>query len=198
LAEHTSKSERVRRRRHDAPTTRAQILAVARDMFGRDGYGDVSLRQIASTVGVDAAMILRHFGSKDKLFAEAMRRPDLLITRLSEIPREAFGERIVRYVLGLDESSREFQVLVALLRSASHKTATGNLVEIANDATETLARWLGGKNSQLRATLISSQLVGLLVARGILGDRELAQSSNKVEIVAKVGPVIQHLVDGSD
>ena len=194
LAEPSYTPKKLRRRRHDAETTRKQILAAARGLFSLESFSDVSLRRIASEVGVDAAMVIRHFGSKENLFAEAMQRPDLLARQLVDIPRAVFGERIVRYLLEVNETNREFHMLVALLRSASHKQAADRLPGIMEDAVSLLAAWLGGPEAELRASLIHSQLIGLLVMRRILADRTLSSESEVENIVSRVAPVIQKLV----
>src|SRR5260370_35763610 len=55
----------------NAPRTRADILAAARLRFGSDGYERATLRAIAADVGVDPALVIRYFGSKQDLFAAA-------------------------------------------------------------------------------------------------------------------------------
>lgn len=190
-----SDAGKVRRRRHDAATTRKKILTAARKFFAEGGYDEISLRQIAGAVGIDAAMIIRHFGSKDRLFAEAMRRPDLMTSMLNELSRARFGEQVVRYTLSLEETSREYHMLVAMLRSASHKPAARTLSEVADSFTTILAQWLGGKHADLRASLICSQLIGLLVMRHMLIDPALAAGNDLEMIVERIAPNIQSLVD---
>lgn len=61
-------------RRGDTPneadlTARARIRNAAVVRFAREGFG-VGLRAIADDAGVSAALILHHFGSKDRLRAE--------------------------------------------------------------------------------------------------------------------------------
>ena len=51
----------------DDATTRARIRDSAIVLFGRDGFRETTIRGIASEVGVSAALILHHFGSKDGL-----------------------------------------------------------------------------------------------------------------------------------
>jgi AcrR family transcriptional regulator len=50
-------------------TARARIRDAAIDRFGRDGVAATSLRTIATDVGVSAALVMHHFGSKDGLRA---------------------------------------------------------------------------------------------------------------------------------
>jgi AcrR family transcriptional regulator len=51
----------------DDATTRARIRDAAIVLFGRDGFRETTIRRIATEVGVSAALILHHFGSKDGL-----------------------------------------------------------------------------------------------------------------------------------
>jgi AcrR family transcriptional regulator len=68
-------------RPRNAAQTRADILSAARRRFGAEGYERTTLRAIAADVGVDAALVIRYFGSKQDLFAEAadfrIELPDL-------------------------------------------------------------------------------------------------------------------------
>src|SRR5690349_10339198 len=58
-------------RARNADATRADILSAARARFGTDGYERTTLRAVAADVGVDAALVIRYFGSKQDLFAAA-------------------------------------------------------------------------------------------------------------------------------
>ena len=53
----------------DDLTTRARIRDAAIVLFGRDGFAATSVRTVAKTAGVSAALVLHHFGSKDELRA---------------------------------------------------------------------------------------------------------------------------------
>ncbi len=187
-------AKRQTRRRHDAETTRAQILHAARELFSVDGYEGVSLRMITGAVGLDAAMVIRHFGSKDRLFAEAMRRPDLMQRVLSGGDRNRMGEKLARYSLSLDEKSREYHVLVALLRSASHKPAAGPLNEISAEAVKIVAEWLEGDNVETRAALICSHLTGIFILRSVFQNKALS-SCEMEKVISRTAPIIQNLVD---
>jgi len=55
--------------------TREAILAAARARFGDLGYDRATIRGIADDAGVDAALVHHFYGTKDQLFAAAMRLP---------------------------------------------------------------------------------------------------------------------------
>ncbi|WLS00682.1 TetR/AcrR family transcriptional regulator [Shinella sumterensis] len=53
-------------------TTRERILKAAMLRFSTHSYEETGLRDIAADVGVDMAYVHRSFGSKEKLFREAV------------------------------------------------------------------------------------------------------------------------------
>src|ERR1700738_1364837 len=53
--------------------TRDRILNAAIERFTRTSYEQTGLRDIAADVGIDVAYVHRCFGSKKRLFAEAVR-----------------------------------------------------------------------------------------------------------------------------
>src|SRR5256885_16427493 len=57
--------------RRNAAATRARLLEAARELFLRQGYKAVGLREVAAKAGVDVTLVRRYFGSKQRLFAEA-------------------------------------------------------------------------------------------------------------------------------
>jgi AcrR family transcriptional regulator len=61
------------------PTARGEgrrlLLESARELFAERGYAGTSTREIARVASVSEPMIFRHFGSKAKLFEEAVLAP---------------------------------------------------------------------------------------------------------------------------
>lgn len=49
--------------------TQAQVLGAARQLFGKQGYADTSLDQIAAACGISVRPVYHYFGSKKALFA---------------------------------------------------------------------------------------------------------------------------------
>ena len=60
------------KRPRNAAATRQAILASARVAFARAGYEGTGVREIARGAGVTAMLVNRYFGSKVKLFEEAV------------------------------------------------------------------------------------------------------------------------------
>ncbi len=51
---------------------REAILAAARRRFTRDGYERTTIRSVASDAGVDPAMVMRYYRSKEGLLGAAV------------------------------------------------------------------------------------------------------------------------------
>lgn len=60
--------ERQRQVREDA------ILDAARDLLAEEGYGDMSMDDVASRVGISKATLYQHFASKDELVTRVVVR----------------------------------------------------------------------------------------------------------------------------
>ncbi len=61
------------RQKTKAATARLEILAVAARKMRQNGYADMSLRDLATEVGMKAGSLYYHFPSKDALAMEVMR-----------------------------------------------------------------------------------------------------------------------------
>ena len=59
--------------KRSARVTRQRILDAAVLRFSRHSYEETTLRDIATDVGVDVALVHRAFGSKDELFEQAVK-----------------------------------------------------------------------------------------------------------------------------
>lgn len=55
---------------------REEILDAAARLYAQHGYDRTSVREIARATGLSQAGLLHHFGGKDELFAEVLRRRD--------------------------------------------------------------------------------------------------------------------------
>lgn len=77
-------NSRLRRTRPDA--RREHILAVADEVFARDGYGVTSMSSIAARLGGSKATLYKYFSSKEDLFNAVMQRKcEALICPLEEL-----------------------------------------------------------------------------------------------------------------
>lgn len=60
------------RRPAHRPSRRGEIIDAAIKVFGRTGYADASVEDIAAECGVAATAVYYHFGGKEELFDEAL------------------------------------------------------------------------------------------------------------------------------
>ena len=153
-------------RSRNVERTRADILRAAREAFAARGYERSGLREIAATAGIDAALIVRYFGSKRKLFIEAVE-PGVTIEPLLQLTRKNFGREIVRWMLGLQSHTAD--PFVTLLRSAgSDDVDTLVTTMLQKRVIEPLAKSLGPPNAEARAALIITLLSGVCTYRNVL------------------------------
>ena len=78
----------------------AAILAAAQKAFETRGYADVGIRDIAAAAGINSALVLRYFGSKELLFRAALTDA-LDVEPLIAGDKARFGKTVVG--LFLDE-----------------------------------------------------------------------------------------------
>jgi len=170
--------------------TRDAILEAARFQFAEKGFDGVGVRDIALGAGVNAALVIRYFGSKEKLFVETLSGSSSL-EGLFEGPLENLGERLARYAFA--KSGRD--PMLTLLRSTSSESASV-LLKVALDEQfiEPLSARLEGEHRRTRAGLIAAQILGLSVLRQMVGSDALElEPDAALEGTARL---LQRLIDG--
>lgn len=174
---------------------RDRILAAAIDEFGDLGYDGATVRGIAARAGVDSALVHHYFGTKADLFGESIgapMRPDLALPEILAGPREAVGERIVRYVLDAWEQPDVRRRGVVLFRTALGNRLTTPLLAgfLSRELLGRVARSLDRPDADLRAALVASQMAGLLITRYVLRLPAMAEASVD-ELVRHLAPTVQ-------
>lgn len=191
--------KRRRGRPRGGSDARDRILAAAADEFGAHGYDAATVRAIATRAGVDAALVHHYFGTKADLLAAAIGlplRPDRAVPLILAGPRDEVGAGIVRFVLEQMEDAGTRKRAVALLRtSIGNRMATPLLAEfLQRELIGRIATALGTPDAELRASLVGSQVAGLLIARHVIRLPALADASVD-DLVARVGPTVQRYLD---
>jgi AcrR family transcriptional regulator len=194
-------SQRRTGRRPGPNQTRAAILDAARAAFAERGYDAVSVRSVARDAGVDPALVHRFHGSKEELFIAAMAlpfSPSRLVESLLADGVDGLGERLVRRVLGLFDEPEAFAPILALIRGAvSNDHAAAMLREfIAREVLGRLAAAASPDRPELRASLAGSQIIGLAMARAVVGIPPLATTDPET-VAACVGPTVQRYLTGT-
>jgi AcrR family transcriptional regulator len=190
-----------RRGRRPGPSgTREAIAQAARRQFAELGFDRTTIRAVATEAGVDPALVLHYFGSKQRLFFEAVGLPfevSELVEQLQNGPREEVGDRVVRFALGVLSEPDGLARWSGMIRAAASDPAAAEVLRevLTRRIFEPLAEALGSDDAQLRANLASSQMVGLVMARYIIAIEPLA-SVNSETIAAAIAPTIQRYLVG--
>lgn len=180
--------------RRTSKETKAVILTAARERFAADGYDRATIRAIATDAGIDPAMVMRYYGTKERLFAAAAEF-DLELPDLTAVPRERIGPALVAHFL--DRWERD-ETLLILLRAGVTNTA------VADRMRSIFAAQLGPvvakagpdpHEATQRAGLVASQILGMALCRFVLAFPPLAAMS-AAEVIAWLGPTIQRYLTG--
>ena len=193
-----------RKRRPGRPAgnsdTRERILASARDLFARNGIGNTSIRAVATAAGVDSALVHHYFGTKEKLFAAAVRipiDPMDIIGPLREVPVDELGQKIPSLLLPLWDSELGTG-FIAALRSLIAGSEVNLFRSFIQDviAVEVGARVDDPPGSGIiRIQFVASQLVGVVMARYIL-ELEPFASLPPEQIAQTIAPNLQRYLTG--
>ena len=185
-------------RRPGPSVTRDKIVAAARRQFASNGYERATLRAIASGAHVDQRLITHFFGSKRGVFVAAMVLPidpAAFVASVAAPGIRGFGERLAWRWVGLWDSE-EGRHLVGLLRSAvsnghAAKMMRGVFVHVV---LRQLVRALDIDHPDRRASLVASQLFGLVVVRYVLRLPAVTAMSPD-EVSRWIGPTIQRYLE---
>ncbi|MFI5697627.1 TetR family transcriptional regulator [Kribbella sp. NPDC051586] len=171
---------------------RTAILRAARKAFARETYDAVTLRGVAADAGVSAALIVKYFGGKEALFERAADFTEAAQLLLGA-PNERLGEHAVRTLVQYRRDNDQ-DLLVRVVFAAGKGDDRALIREHFRDqVTRAFAARLTGPDAQLRAALITAQLLGLGAALAI--DRAGAIAAADVaEVVGLYAPGLQALI----
>lgn len=196
----TNTDRKRRGRPPGSSDTRDRILACARDLFARNGIHKTSIRAVAAAAGVDAALVHHYYGTKEQLFAAAVRipiDPMDVIGPLREVPVDELGHKLPSLLLPLWDSEMGAGI-IATLRSifaGSEVNLFRSFVE------EVIAVEVGARvdnppgSGIVRIQFVASQLVGVMVARYIIGLEPFA-SLPVQQIAETIAPNLQRYLTG--
>ena len=180
--------------------SRDRVLAAARRAFTEKGYDAASLRQIAGEAGVDQAMVRHFFTDKAGLFRAAMQvpiNPQAALPALLAGDRDGLAERLLRWFLEQWDQAGAHSPMVMLVRSAvTHEESTRMLREfVSEQILGRLAATMDTPDRELRASLVGSQMIGLVMARYVVRIEPLA-SADPQTVIAAVAPTLQRYLTG--
>lgn len=172
----------------DGEATRAAILTTARTQFGERGFDRTTIRSIASAAGVDPALVMHYFGNKAQLFTEAAEL-DITFPDLSGVAPDRVADILIPMFVAVWGPDGPF---LPLLRAATtNRAAADALLAVFTEKVTPALSAVTSDRSAERAALVGSQLIGIAVARNVLGVPGLAGMDDET-LVAWLRPVLAH------
>jgi AcrR family transcriptional regulator len=180
--------------------TQEAILAAARRQFSELGYGRTTLRGIARAAGVDPRLLLHYFGSKQELFVASVElpmEPRVVVDTVFDGPPSEAAGRAARLLVSVIDTPDMRRPFLALLRAAVTEPEAAALIRgvLTERLLGPISARVGGERPELRASLVASQLVGLIVTRHIVEIEPLSVASRD-DLVRALEPVFQHYLQG--
>jgi AcrR family transcriptional regulator len=173
--------------RRSSEQTKATILAAAREQFAATGFAGTTIRGVATAADIDPSMVMRYFGSKDRLFAAAAEF-DLRFPDVSAVPADELGPVLVGHFLTRWEGD---EALIVLLRSATtNADAAARMREIFGAQLGPAVAAIAPDDAPRRAGLIASQMLGIALCRLVLQLPPVVDMTRD-EVIAWLGPTIQ-------
>lgn len=180
--------------------TRDAVLVAARRQFAMLGYDRTTMRSVAMEAGVDQKLVAYFFVSKQQLFIAATELP---VNQAEALPAvlavgaEGTGERLAAHVVGILEDRSTRGQMTGLVRAAASEPQAAQMVRdlLTDGILVPVANSLAVDRPALRVALVSSQIVGLLMARYIIGIEPLA-SLPAEEVQALLAPTFQRYLVG--
>ncbi|MFM1723645.1 TetR family transcriptional regulator [Rhodococcus sp. PAM 2766] len=177
---------------------REAVQAAAAELFAEQGFAATGVRDIARHAGVDPALVIRYFGSKEKLFVRTMTMSDAFV-EVVEGPLDGLGRALVDFVVRRTrrrQADKPTAVYAALVRASDRPVVREHLQEAIDQMIiAPLAPRLAGEDAELRAHLLAAQLSGLMAALYVMESPWL-RSAPIDDIVDRYGAALQVLVEG--
>jgi AcrR family transcriptional regulator len=185
---HLPREERRRR-------TEAGILDAARELFAEAGFEKTTIRAVASRAGIDPALVMQYYGNKEGLFAAAARwqvdQKRIGTAALEDIPLTALDDLFQGF-----EDPDKRDASIALMRNClTHDSALGIVRdEVLCETQAMIAKTIGGGDAELRAGLLASTMMGLVIGRYLMQMPALTSASRE-DVERILAPVLERLVN---
>jgi AcrR family transcriptional regulator len=181
-------------RRAGSPETREQIAVAARSLFAELGYERATFRAIGAAAGVDPALVVHFYGTKESLFREVMQLPSQVSEAIAGVAagsRAGMGRRLAELVVGALENPDTRPIVLGRIRSASSNADAATLVRetVTRDLLR-LTSAITDDEPETRAVLVGAQIVGTALARYIVLVEPLA-SFPPERVVELLAPTFQ-------
>jgi AcrR family transcriptional regulator len=152
---------RAEQRRH----TQDRIMDAARRLFAEHGYDRTTIRAIAAEAKADPGLVMRYFGSKEKLFAR------IAVVNQNE-PIGGSPEQVAELLLSAlaaKVAAEPVGALAAVRSMFTHPEAAKEVRQAMLAEQRQAAESIPGEDADLRAGLIGALTLGTVIGRYLLG-----------------------------
>jgi AcrR family transcriptional regulator len=187
-------------RRPGRSGTREAILDAATRQFAERGYDGASMRVIAAAAGVDQKLIAYFFGSKQHLFVAAVGLPlnpaEVLPAIMAGDPAR-LRERLTQLLTDFLEQPELHQRMTGVVRAVAGDNDVARMIRefLSREVFALAETILGPDSGSLRANLVGSQLIGLVMARYVVQVEPLA-SMPAATVAEAVAPTLERYFVG--
>jgi len=154
VAQPESRPEPKRELQRDAERTRAEVLAVATEVFAESGYSGARVDEIAQRTRTTKRMIYYYFGSKEGLYLAVLERVYAQIRRV---------ERGIR----IDELSADEALRKIAEATYDHHTTHEAFIQLVSIENIHRAEHLRQSETILRENVTAITLLEEVIARGV-------------------------------
>ncbi len=140
--------------------TKTRIIRVAQEIFSGKGYSHAGLREIATVAQVAPSLVIKYFGTKARLFEEALVAAILPIQAFQQ-DRARLGQMIVDAILDPD-SGMHAPAMIALAVGDPESRRIAERV-VWSKVVEPMAGWLEGDRARAIALNIVAVTTGFAI-----------------------------------
>lgn len=172
MAEEKTREKPAARKRMRGPERRAQLLEVARKVFGGHGFHTVTMDTVAREAGVTKPILYDHFPSKRELYLALLEADlDLLRTRLHTALQAPTGNRqrirasFQAYFDFVDDHAEGFRLLMqeAIGAEREFREMVGQFRdEVLKEVAELILRESRGNIERMEAEALALGLIGMV------------------------------------
>jgi AcrR family transcriptional regulator len=173
--------------------TRQRILLAARKVFSEVGYENATIRTIAEASGVDKATVIKHFGTKQELFREAVQWA-APVDELTTTDPTTTARNYLEGLLNGWSADADGPMAVLLRTAMTSPDALALLrTQVTDQAVTSVAATIDAPDARLRAALLSAVLMGVASQRYLMQMPDLAAADDQ-DIVRILTPVLAGLL----
>ncbi|MFE3027391.1 TetR/AcrR family transcriptional regulator [Nocardia tengchongensis] len=178
-----------------------RILTAARKSFAERGYNATSLRSVAQAADVDPTLVNYYFSNKTGLLKAALEPPAAFgeaIAEAARVPLEERGRAFLEAALRMWEDPATAEVLRSIILAASHEPVAMERLRSVFSALvlQVVSASLPHDEAELRADLVSTQIVGLAMTRYVWAINRIADIPAE-QVIRLIAPTVQHYLTGA-